>query len=112
MILSWGHTVHGQFQLLAGKSAPHDFIQLIIYKAVTFSDEIEKIDTVRAYHVSQLVPLPRPSRPSTDPDGPFPQCGPVRRRFSYRPSVSRNVGSADAVCSLARACACAWPRVR
>ena len=63
MILSWGHTVYGQFQLLAGKSAPHDFIQLIIYKAVTFSDEIEKIDTVRAYHVRPrpLLP-PHPSR--------------------------------------------------
>ncbi|KAH9932070.1 CDF manganese transporter [Epithele typhae] len=50
VIISWGITIHSQFELLAGKSAPHDFIQLIIYKAVTFSDEIDKIDTVRAYH--------------------------------------------------------------
>ena len=49
---AWGHTIYHQFQLLAGKSAPHDFIQLLIYKAMTFSAEIEKIDTVRAYHVS------------------------------------------------------------
>ena len=29
----------------------HEFLQLLIYKAMTFSDEIEKVDTVRAYHV-------------------------------------------------------------
>lgn len=50
VIVAWTRTVYTQFELLAGKSAPHDFIQLIIYKAMTFSDEIEKIDTVRAYH--------------------------------------------------------------
>jgi len=48
--LAWGRTVYHQFELLAGKSAPHEFLQLIIYKATTFSDEIDKIDTVRAYH--------------------------------------------------------------
>jgi hypothetical protein len=51
-MVSWGRTVYTQFELLAGKSAPHEFLQLIIYKATTFSDDIEKIDTVRAYHVS------------------------------------------------------------
>ncbi|EIM91371.1 CDF-like metal transporter [Stereum hirsutum FP-91666 SS1] len=50
VLLSWTLTVYGQFQELAGKSAPHEFLQLIIYKATTFSNEIEKIDTVRAYH--------------------------------------------------------------
>jgi len=50
VILAWSRTVYKQFGLLAGKSAPHDFMQLLIYKAMTFSDEIEKIDTVRAYH--------------------------------------------------------------
>ncbi|KDQ09469.1 hypothetical protein BOTBODRAFT_527174 [Botryobasidium botryosum FD-172 SS1] len=50
VILLWSRTIYKQFELLAGKSAPHDFIQLVIYKALTFSDEIEKIDTVRAYH--------------------------------------------------------------
>ncbi|KAI0756392.1 CDF-like metal transporter [Daedaleopsis nitida] len=51
VIAAWWRTIYRQFELLAGKSAPHDFIQLLIYKAVTFSDEIEKVDTVRAYHV-------------------------------------------------------------
>ena len=51
VIASWTRTIYHQFELLAGKSAPHDFIQLLIYKAMTFSDEIEKVDTVRAYHV-------------------------------------------------------------
>jgi len=48
--ISWGHTIYKEFEFLAGKSAPHEFIQLLIYKAATFSEEIEKIDTVRAYH--------------------------------------------------------------
>ncbi|EJF67290.1 CDF-like metal transporter [Dichomitus squalens LYAD-421 SS1] len=50
VIIAWSRTVYRQFCLLAGKSAPHDFIQLLIYKTMTFSDEIEKVDTVRAYH--------------------------------------------------------------
>ncbi|TCD71144.1 hypothetical protein EIP91_012092 [Steccherinum ochraceum] len=50
VILAWGRTIYKQFELLAGKSAPHDFVQLLTYKATTFSDEIEKVDTVRAYH--------------------------------------------------------------
>ncbi|KAI0691986.1 CDF-like metal transporter [Cytidiella melzeri] len=50
VIVAWGHTVYQQFELLAGKSAPHDFVQLLIYKATTFSEEIEQVDTVRAYH--------------------------------------------------------------
>lgn len=50
VIIAWSHTIYEQFGFLAGKSAPHDFLQLIIYKAMTFSDEIEKVDTVRAYH--------------------------------------------------------------
>ena len=58
VITAWSRTVYAQFELLAGKSAPHEFIQLIIYKAMTFSDEIEKIDTVRAYHVCKFSVLP------------------------------------------------------
>jgi len=50
VIVAWSRTMYFQFELLAGKSAPHEFLQLIIYKAMTFSDEIEKLDTVRAYH--------------------------------------------------------------
>lgn len=53
VIIAWGRTIYSEFELLAGKSAPHDFLQLIIYKAVTFSEEIMKVDTVRAYHVSR-----------------------------------------------------------
>ena len=50
---AWIHRIYREFELLAGKSAPHDFIQLLVYKAMTFSNEIEKIDTVRAYHVGR-----------------------------------------------------------
>jgi len=47
---SWICTIYREFELLAGKSAPHEFLQLVIYKAATFSDEIQCLDTVRAYH--------------------------------------------------------------
>ncbi|KAJ2923146.1 hypothetical protein H1R20_g13949, partial [Candolleomyces eurysporus] len=50
IIASWSRTVYKQFELLAGKSAPHEFLQLIIYKVATFHEEITKVDTVRAYH--------------------------------------------------------------
>jgi hypothetical protein len=50
VIIAWVHTIYEQFGLLAGKSAPNEFIQLVIYKAMTFSADIDKIDTVRAYH--------------------------------------------------------------
>ncbi|KAI0800583.1 CDF manganese transporter [Fomes fomentarius] len=50
VILSWGQTIYEQFELLAGKSAPREFLQLLIYKAVTYAEEIKQIDTVRAYH--------------------------------------------------------------
>jgi len=50
VIVSWGRTVYSEFELLAGKSTPHDFLQLLIYKCATFTDSIDKIDTVRAYH--------------------------------------------------------------
>jgi len=50
VIISWGRTVYTEFELLAGKSAPHDFLQLLIYKSATFNGYIDKIDTVRAYH--------------------------------------------------------------
>ncbi|KAG5640492.1 hypothetical protein DXG03_008332 [Asterophora parasitica] len=51
VIVAWGRTIYLEFELLAGKSAPHDFLQLIIYKSATFSEDIIKVDTVRAYHV-------------------------------------------------------------
>ncbi|KAG9123223.1 hypothetical protein FRC07_000078 [Ceratobasidium sp. 392] len=50
VMISWSRTVYGEFELLAGKSAPHEFLQLVIYKAATFSDDIKCLDTVRAYH--------------------------------------------------------------
>ncbi|CAE7076021.1 unnamed protein product [Rhizoctonia solani] len=50
VMISWTRTIYGEFELLAGKSAPHEFLQLVIYKAATFSDEIQALDTVRAYH--------------------------------------------------------------
>jgi len=50
VIFAWSYTLYEQFSLLAGKSAPYEFLQLIIYKTATFSDLIQKVDTVRAYH--------------------------------------------------------------
>ncbi|KAG8945936.1 hypothetical protein FRC04_012188 [Tulasnella sp. 424] len=51
IIGAWLRTLFKEFGYLAGRSAPHDFLQLVIYKAATFSEEIHQIDTVRAYHV-------------------------------------------------------------
>ncbi|PVF98162.1 hypothetical protein CPB86DRAFT_784986 [Serendipita vermifera] len=50
VIIAWCRTIYHEFELLAGKSASNEFLHLILYKSLTFSDEIEKIDTVRAYH--------------------------------------------------------------
>lgn len=50
VIIAWCRTIYHEFEFLAGKSAEKEFLQLIVYKTVTFSDEIEKVDTVRAYH--------------------------------------------------------------
>ncbi|KAJ3570632.1 hypothetical protein NP233_g4275 [Leucocoprinus birnbaumii] len=50
IVIAWGRTIYHQFELLAGKSAPHEFLQLLIYKAATFNEDIIKVDTVRAYH--------------------------------------------------------------
>ena len=46
--------MYHEFEFLAGKSAEKEFLQLIVYKTVTFSDEIEKVDTVRAYHTGPV----------------------------------------------------------
>ncbi|KAK0470303.1 CDF-like metal transporter [Desarmillaria tabescens] len=50
IISSWTYTSYIQFGYLAGKAAPHEFTQLVIYKTLTFSDEIKQIDSCRAYH--------------------------------------------------------------
>ncbi|KAK0495182.1 CDF-like metal transporter [Armillaria luteobubalina] len=50
IIIAWTRTIYRQFEFLAGKSAPHEFLQLLIYKSMTFSDDIVQLDTVRAYH--------------------------------------------------------------
>ncbi|KAK0213904.1 CDF-like metal transporter, partial [Armillaria fumosa] len=50
IMIAWTRSIYRQFEFLAGKSAPHDFLQLLIYKSMTFSDDIVQLDTVRAYH--------------------------------------------------------------
>ncbi|KAK0193505.1 CDF-like metal transporter [Armillaria mellea] len=50
IIVAWTRSIYRQFEFLAGKSAPHEFLQLLIYKSMTFSDDIVQLDTVRAYH--------------------------------------------------------------
>ncbi|KAF5392485.1 hypothetical protein D9757_002206 [Collybiopsis confluens] len=50
VIIAWGRTIYDQFELLAGKSAPPDVLKLLAYKVLTFHEDIDKIDTVRAYH--------------------------------------------------------------
>jgi len=54
ILLTWGRTVYREFELLAGKSAPNEFLKLLTYNAMTFNEDIEKVDTVRAYHSGSL----------------------------------------------------------
>ncbi|KAK4699608.1 hypothetical protein P7C70_g6654, partial [Phenoliferia sp. Uapishka_3] len=50
LILVWGKTCYSHFQYLAGKAAPLEFQQLVIYKTLTFGDGIEQIDSCVVYH--------------------------------------------------------------
>lgn len=43
-------TVSAEFKCLAGRSADPDFLRLVVYKAMTFSDQITAIDSCKAYH--------------------------------------------------------------
>ncbi|SJK99496.1 related to mitochondrial Fe2+ transporter MMT1 and related transporters (cation diffusion facilitator superfamily) [Armillaria ostoyae] len=63
IIVSWTYTSYIQFGYLAGKAAPHEFTQLVIYKTLMFSDEIKQIDSCRAYHSGEkfLVEIVMPS---------------------------------------------------
>ncbi|WVR07653.1 hypothetical protein IAU60_004695 [Kwoniella sp. DSM 27419] len=50
IIFVWCRTAYEQFTFLAGLSAPPEFINLVTYKALTFSEHITSVDTVRVYH--------------------------------------------------------------
>ncbi|KAF9266063.1 CDF-like metal transporter [Marasmius fiardii PR-910] len=50
IVFAWTKTSIEQFSYLAGKAAPHEFTQLVTYKALTFSEDIKKIDNCIAYH--------------------------------------------------------------
>ncbi|WWC72045.1 uncharacterized protein I206_106005 [Kwoniella pini CBS 10737] len=50
IITVWSRTVYEQFTFLAGIAAPTEFINLVTYKALTFSEHITSVDTVRVYH--------------------------------------------------------------
>ncbi|EPQ25971.1 uncharacterized protein PFL1_06426 [Pseudozyma flocculosa PF-1] len=49
IITSWTRTAYLEFKQLAGAAAPTDFLQLVTYNAAIFSDEIQAIESVRAY---------------------------------------------------------------
>ncbi|WAR55707.1 hypothetical protein PtB15_6B450 [Puccinia triticina] len=51
LIVLWGVSITREFKQLAGESAPVDFMQRVVYKAMTFSKHIEKIDSCKCYHV-------------------------------------------------------------
>lgn len=46
----WLHTSIGEFKLLVGVTADADTLNLITYVAMTHSEHVKAIDTVRAYH--------------------------------------------------------------
>ncbi|BEI81019.1 hypothetical protein CcaverHIS002_0201790 [Cutaneotrichosporon cavernicola] len=46
----WCRTAFEQFTFLGGITASPDYVSLVTYKAMTFSDDIKMVDTVRVYH--------------------------------------------------------------
>ncbi|KAJ7043928.1 cation efflux family-domain-containing protein [Mycena alexandri] len=50
LIIVWGRTIYRQFLLLAGISAPLEFHQFVLYKAMLFADDIKQIDSCSVYH--------------------------------------------------------------
>lgn len=50
LIFLWGQTCTANFMMLAGKAAPEEFRQLVIYKAMLYSSEVLAIDSVSVYH--------------------------------------------------------------
>ncbi|GAA5997485.1 cation diffusion facilitator family transporter [Rhodotorula paludigena] len=50
LIYSWSRTCAAHFRQLAGQAAPMEFQNLITYKAMTFAEQIEAIDSCVAYH--------------------------------------------------------------
>ncbi|KAM0750563.1 CDF-like metal transporter [Meredithblackwellia eburnea MCA 4105] len=50
LVIVWSITAYGHFQKLVGRAAPREFQQLLVYKAMTFSEEIECIENCLAYH--------------------------------------------------------------
>ncbi|KAK4056374.1 hypothetical protein OIO90_002517 [Microbotryomycetes sp. JL221] len=50
LIYSWSSTCYRLFTYLAGIAAPIEFQRLVIYKAMHFANDIEKIDSCVVYH--------------------------------------------------------------
>eukprot|EP00658_Telonema_sp_P-2_P056564 TRINITY_DN45022_c0_g1_i2.p1 TRINITY_DN45022_c0_g1~~TRINITY_DN45022_c0_g1_i2.p1 ORF type:complete len:293 (+),score=88.26 TRINITY_DN45022_c0_g1_i2:45-923(+) len=53
IIFTWAETGYEQMQMLAGKSAPADFIQKLTFTVCNHDERIQKVDTVRAYHFGE-----------------------------------------------------------
>lgn len=54
LIYLWGSSAYVHFTHLAGRSAPLEFTQLVIYNAMHFADDIEAIDSCTAYHSGSM----------------------------------------------------------
>ncbi len=50
IISSWTRTAYCQFKELAGEAAPVSFLSLVTYNAMLHHQNIEKIDSCKAYH--------------------------------------------------------------
>ncbi|TDZ44728.1 Metal tolerance protein 7 [Colletotrichum trifolii] len=53
ILFSWVANAFEQVWLLVGKSAPSDFIAMLVYVSMTHDTRILKVDTCRAYHAGQ-----------------------------------------------------------
>lgn len=50
LIYLWGDSARRELMLLCGIAAPKEIQQLVIYKAMTFSQQIIQVDSCKVYH--------------------------------------------------------------
>lgn len=53
ILFSWVSNAFEQVWLLVGKSAPKEFISKLVYMTITHDQQINKVETCRAYHAGQ-----------------------------------------------------------
>jgi divalent metal cation (Fe/Co/Zn/Cd) transporter len=53
IITSWSTTAYENIELIVGKAIDDNFLKKVIYISINHDKRIEKLDTVRGYHVDE-----------------------------------------------------------